>query len=65
MTLAEQLRQEGRQEGQVKLLVKQLELKFGELPEEALSKIATASPEELERLGERVLTASSLEEVLR
>jgi predicted transposase/invertase (TIGR01784 family) len=68
MTLAERLRQEGwqkgRQEGRQELLLKQLRLRFGLLPPSAEHRVAEASPSDVEQMAERVLTATSLDEVL-
>ena len=71
MTLAEKLRQEGRREGrkegrkegQRKLLLKQLQLRFGDLPTRAEARVAKATPAQLEAMAEKVLTATSLDEV--
>ena len=57
-------RQEGRQEGQAAFLVRLLKLKFGAHVEDAVQKrIAAADTEQLERWGERILSAASLAEV--
>jgi flagellar biosynthesis/type III secretory pathway protein FliH len=56
-------RAEGRAEGEVKLLTKQLIAKFGPLSDTERSRLATASIPELETWAERVLFASSLEQV--
>jgi hypothetical protein len=64
MTLAEQWIAEGEAKGQQGLLLKQLKLKFGQLPETARLRIEQGSPADLDRWGERVLTAGSLSEVL-
>jgi hypothetical protein len=72
MTLAEKLRQEGwdkgrqggRQEGQRQLLLKLLTLRFGHVQQDSASRISEAGDEDLERWAERVLTASSIDEVL-
>jgi hypothetical protein len=66
MTIAEQLRQEGLQEGLQRLrrlVRRQLELKFGSLDGEVRRRIDEADTPELERLAERVVTASSLDDV--
>jgi hypothetical protein len=55
---------EGELRGRAELITRQLTLRFGALPPEALSRIATASIEELDALGERLLTAQTLEEAL-
>jgi predicted transposase YdaD len=75
MTIAEQLRkegmekgrkegrQEGRQESLVRMLGKQLTLKFGELPPEHAARIEAATSEDLERYIERILSAGTIEAV--
>lgn len=64
MTLAEQWEQKGMQQGQSALLAKLLQTKFGNLPDEVVGRLQSASPSELERWAERVLTAESLQDVL-
>jgi predicted transposase YdaD len=75
MTIAEELRQEGRAEGlrngraeglrngRVETLEKLLLLKFGEPSTARAAQIQTASDEQLERYVERILTATSIEAV--
>ena len=58
-------RQEGRQEGEALLLQRLLNRRFGTLPSDITGKIATATSAQLERWGDRVLDATSLEEVFR
>ena len=55
--------QEGRQEGEHVLLVKQLEQRFGPLPDEVLRRLETAAPELLEQWGLALLAARTLDEV--
>lgn len=55
---------EGRAEGRAELILKLVTLRFGELPETARTAIKTAGVEELDRIGERLLIAASVEEVL-
>jgi hypothetical protein len=55
---------EGRAEGSARLLLKLLQLKFGPLPESVIGRVHSAGIEELDRWGERVLSAQSLEDVL-
>jgi hypothetical protein len=57
-------RQEGRQEGEAALLLRQLERRFGALPDWARDRIASADTAALEDWGLRVLDAASLEDVL-
>ena len=59
--------QQGREDGLQAtraILARQLEQRFGALPETARAALAQAPADQLMRWGERVLTASSLDEVL-
>ena len=56
---------EGRAGALEELLLRQLELRFGALPEVARERVGVASSAELEAWAEAVLTADSLDEVLR
>jgi hypothetical protein len=51
------------QQGQVKLLRKLLERRFGQLSEQTLERLDVAGDQDLDRWAERVLTASTLDEV--
>ena len=62
--LIEEGLQKGLRQGQAKMLLKLLRLKFGRLPAGTTSRVRTASETELERWTERVLTASSLADLL-
>ena len=62
--IIEQGRQEGLQEGRAEVVLKQLKLKFRKLPAGTTARVRNASNEELDRWTERVLTASTLAEVL-
>jgi hypothetical protein len=68
MTTARQLiakgRAEGKAEGKAEMLVKQLRLRFGTVPERAREKILAADARTLDRWAERVLTAKSVAAVL-
>jgi len=55
---------EGRQEGMLSVLRRQIEGRFGKIPRWAEERLAKQSPEEPEQLGVRVLKAQSLEELL-
>ena len=55
---------QGLAAGYAGMTLKLLTLRFGELPEAARSAIQSAGIEELDRIGDRLLTAPSLEEVL-
>jgi len=57
--------QEGRQEGEMALLCRQLERRFGPLPAWARQQIEAADTATLESWGVRLLEAPSLEDVLR
>ena len=58
-----QFLQEGRRAGEASLLTRQLQKRFGELPEAIRVRVLEAGPEKLEHWGERLLEASNLEEV--
>src|SRR5262245_4945164 len=53
---------EGRHEGEVRILVRQLELKFGPLPPEDRTRLEAADSEQLLAWGESILTARPLEQ---
>lgn len=55
--------QQGRMEGETRLLAKQLERRFGSLPQAVLDRLAAASEAQLEAWGEAVLSAPSLDAV--
>ena len=59
----EQGLEQGRALGQAALLERQLSRRFGTLSEEARSLLASATPEQLQTWGDRVLDAGSLAEV--
>ncbi len=56
--------QQGRQKGEALILLRLLQLKFGELPEETHRHIDQADEQTLLQWSERVLSAQSLDEVL-
>jgi predicted transposase YdaD len=58
-------RREGRQEGELAVLRRQIEKRFGALPIWASERLVALTVSELEELGERVLDAKSVEELLR
>ncbi len=68
MTIAEQLRTEGRiqgrTEGQAEQLIRQISFKYGSLPEQVAWAVREADAARLEVLSLRLLTASSLDELL-
>jgi hypothetical protein len=57
--------EQGMRRGEARMLTSLLQLRFGELPEAARQRIETADPDTLLRWSERVLTAESLDDVLR
>jgi hypothetical protein len=65
VTTAEMLRTEGRAEGRTEALVQLLTLKFGPLPAATSAAVRAASIDQLETWTARVLTADTLDEVLR
>jgi hypothetical protein len=54
----------GEAKGRAALVAKQLTHRFGSLNDATRTRIATASIEELDAIGERVLTAGTLQEAL-
>ena len=56
---------QGKAQGRADLVKRQLTLRFGKLPAETVTRISTASIEELDAIGERLLTASTLDEALQ
>ena len=54
----------GRQEGELAILRRQIEKRFGALPAWAGEKLAALPASELEDLSERVLDAKTVEELL-
>jgi flagellar biosynthesis/type III secretory pathway protein FliH len=56
---------EGRAEGKAEALRRLMALRFGALPDAVLQQISTAGETKLELWLERLLSASSLDEVLR
>ena len=57
-------RAEGKAEGRVEIVRKQLTLRFGALSGDTEDHISQASPEELDGIAARILTAETLEQVL-
>jgi predicted transposase YdaD len=56
---------EGIQEGEARLVLRQLRLKFGPLESETENQVRSADPDRLLEWGERVLTAKSLQDVFQ
>jgi hypothetical protein len=65
MTIAESLRREGFKEGERSLLLKQLTVRFGALSEAVVALVNAADAALIELWGERILTAATLDDVLR
>lgn len=63
--LRQEGRQEGRQQGESALLQRQMELRFGPLAEALRERIRAADAETLLLWGERVLTATAPEDVVK
>ena len=57
-------RAEGALEGRAALVLRQLTRRFGPLPPAAAERLGAASVDELDAIGERLLTAQSLDEAL-
>ena len=57
-------REEGRQEGEAMMLLRQLQLKFGDVPDAVRRRIEREDAQTLLQWSERVLTAASLEQVI-
>lgn len=55
----------GETRGRVATLLKQLRLKFGEVPEVVATRVQEGSIEELDHWSERILNATSIEDTLR
>ena len=55
--------QQGMQQGEARILTRQLRRIFGELPASVETRLAEASPEDIERWADRVLTCKSLDDV--
>jgi hypothetical protein len=60
----EEGREKGRAEGRAALLTELLALRFGPLPEPAQKRLSSASIEQLDEMGRRLLSANTLNEVL-
>lgn len=55
---------QGLTQGRAELVLKQLTRRFGDIPDDARATVQAADIEELDRIGERLLTAGSLAEAL-
>ena len=57
-------RMEGKTEGRVEIILKQLALRFGPLPDATQTRVRSAQDAQLDAVAEQVLTAQTLEEAL-
>jgi hypothetical protein len=55
----------GIRQGEAQMLLRQLTLRFGDLPQSAREHVESADPDTLLRWSERILTASTLDEVFQ
>ncbi len=60
----EEGREAGRAEGRAELVIRQLSRRFGPLPESVQTDLSARSVEDLDAIGERLLTAQTLQEAL-
>jgi predicted transposase/invertase (TIGR01784 family) len=60
-----EIREEGRQEGEARVVLRQLRLKFGPLEPEIEDRVRSADADRLLEWGERVLTAKSLQDIFK
>jgi Domain of unknown function (DUF4351) len=61
----QQGRREARHEGEALVLLRQMRLKFGEIPDAIRERIEQADSDTLLAWSERILTASHIEDVIR
>ncbi|NJK31705.1 MAG: DUF4351 domain-containing protein [Deltaproteobacteria bacterium] len=61
--LLEEGRTQGREEGRIAVLTKQLSLKFGELPAQIHTRLTSAGVAELDKWAERLLMATAIDEI--
>lgn len=57
--------QRGVQRGEVRVLLRQIRLKFGEIPDEVRRRIEQADADTLLTWSERILTAERIEDIFR
>jgi predicted transposase YdaD len=60
-----EIREEGRQEGEARILLRQLRLKFGPLEPEVEQRVRSADADRLLGWSERILTAENLQDIFR
>jgi hypothetical protein len=61
--LRDEGKREGERNGERRVVLRQLRIRFGELPPATLARVEAANPPVLEVWEERLLTAQSLDEV--
>ena len=59
----EEGRAEGIEEGRAQILIKMLQLKFGQVPAERLESIHAGTDTQIEQFIQRIFTATSLDEI--
>lgn len=64
MTTGERLIQKGLVEGERQLLLRQLQAHFADVDQAVVTRIQSASKDELERWAERILTADTIDDVI-
>ncbi len=57
--------QEGRQEGEIRIVRRQIEKRFGPIPDWAEDRLQKLSEAEIESVGDRILDAPSVEDLLK
>ena len=62
--MTREAKEQGRAEGRSEMLLKQLRARFGSLPEGVIARVQAAAPRELDVWAERILSASTLDDVL-
>jgi hypothetical protein len=60
-----EIREEGRQEGEARMVLRLLRLKFGPLESGIEDRVRSADADRLLEWGERVLTAKSLQDIFK
>jgi len=63
MSTAEALKREGRTEGRIDALLRQMQKRFGPVPAETLQRLQSATQPELDRWTDRILDAKTLADV--
>jgi hypothetical protein len=63
MVADEALLEQGRAQGRVEVILRQIGVRFGGVDARLADRVCTASDEELSRWAERVLSAGSVDEV--